>query len=280
MKKKWKIALLASFAIVTIVFGAQRIIATQDKVVLAKEDIEAIVEKQYDGNVGSMELTSEDVYSITFSNKKGKYKLLVNAYTGEVIELEETELISKEITEEEAKERAKQQVDGEVISIKLEEDIYVVEIQKKDNSGIEVVKIEKKTGELVSQGQQPEKPPTQITAQEAEQTASNHVVGGTILGTALIESNKGPVYNISMKQGNNLFDVRVHAITRDIVSTTKKSQASSDDDDDDDDKDDNKQQPNNTEKKPPNKQQPAQKPKQPNDDDNDDQGDDDGQDDD
>jgi uncharacterized membrane protein YkoI len=287
MKKKWKIALLASFLVVSIAFGTQRIIANQDKAVLTEEEVKKIVDKQYTGKIESMEPAEkgeQQVYKITFTNDKGKYELLMNAHNGEVMELLEIAIDDKKITEEQAKEIARKQVEGDIKSITQKQedgkDIYVVEVQKKENEVV-VLKIDKKTGGVISQptanNKPPEPPtPTLITEQRAKDIAAEQVVGGTIVSTTLTESPKGRVYKVIAKKGQSTVDVRVHAITGEVISTTMT--------DDDDDDDDNKpaSKPNNNQTKPNNQQKPpAKKPNQnQNDDDNDDNDDNQGNDDD
>jgi uncharacterized membrane protein YkoI len=289
MKKKWKIALLATFVLVSLAFGAQRIVANQNQTVVSQEEIKQLVDKQYAGTVKSIELTKKDnqeVYKVIFSNNKGEYELLVNAYNKEVMELAVLAMAEKKITPEQAKEITEivnKKVEGKIKSMDViqegDKDLYVVEVQKNEKELV-VLKIDKNTKEIVSEVTHTT-PPTPITEQKAKDIASQEIEGVTITSIDL----EGLVYKVIGKKDKSTIEVEVNAITGEAVTTVTNQ------DDDDDDKPASTKPTNNQNNKPnsnqnnnpTNKQnkQPVQNKDQgnkQNDDDNDDQGnDDDGQ---
>ena len=51
MKKKWKVALLLCFVLVSVAFVSQRIISKQGDTILSEKQIQNIVSEQYPGKL-------------------------------------------------------------------------------------------------------------------------------------------------------------------------------------------------------------------------------------
>lgn len=59
MKKKWKVALLLCFVLVSVAFVSQRIISKQGDTILSEKQIQNIVSEQYPGKIKSMKLVNK-----------------------------------------------------------------------------------------------------------------------------------------------------------------------------------------------------------------------------
>ena len=58
-EKKWKVALLLCFVLVSVAFVSQRIISKQGDTILSEKQIQNIVSEQYPGKIKSMKLVNK-----------------------------------------------------------------------------------------------------------------------------------------------------------------------------------------------------------------------------
>ncbi len=216
MNKKWKIGLLASFLLVTTAFGMQRIFASMDLQSLSAEEVKQIVTARYPGKIESISMTDvgeNSIYNLQLLNERGTYSVMVNAYTGEIIDLKELSLDAT-TAQPKANEAAR------------------TPTQPGSNP----------TTSIAPQPNQSSNPPaqpqTKITEQQAKQIATERTSGGKIDDVDVIETKSGAVYRVIMKKDSQTVDVRIHAITGKVLATTTIDNSSTDDDDDDDDDDD------------------------------------------
>ncbi|MEN1935915.1 PepSY domain-containing protein [Paenibacillus sp. 102] len=288
MNRKWKILLLVCFAIVSVAFVSQRIVANQSVEILTEKEAQKIVTTQYPGKVEKMKLSKEgekNVYKVMIVNKQGSYEVIIDAQNGEIMSAKEIAL-SKDITAEKAEEIALQKVTGAVKQTLLEnrggKGIYVVKVETAPNQ-MTVIEVEKETGKVnifekkstkvteqqareIAVQQVPgevkqvtlqqkdgkvlyqievEKNPNEkimveieeatgttlgthpvsqvqtiITEEQAKNIAGQRFPGGSISAVKLIASNGESVYQVIIKNQSQTVDIRVHAITGEVESTT------------------------------------------------------------
>ncbi|CAM4236488.1 hypothetical protein BAMA_05800 [Bacillus manliponensis] len=243
MKKGWIIAIAIFITVVCAGFGTQHIMANQNNEQLTKEEVKEIVHKQYKGTFQSIKLVGKDdkkVYEIIMETKQGTYKVVVDAYSGEIINLKEIERKKeKKITEEKAKEIALAEVAGTFKTIKLEDRegtaVYIVEIETEPGI-VTVVEVEAKKGAIIGQyvntEHEPEQPPqTVITEQQAKDIAVQSVPGAAVSYVSTAETNTGLAYKVTLQHGTQQIDVLVHSITGEVVAKTTISTGDDDDDD-------------------------------------------------
>ncbi|PEI68064.1 PepSY domain-containing protein [Bacillus wiedmannii] len=305
MKKKWKVALLLCFVLVSVAFVSQRIVSKQGENILSEKQIQNIVSEQYPGKIKNMKLVNkgeQDVYKVNLSNEKGTYEIIVDAQSGNIkrakeislksntitkekaeemalqkvqgiikqtilekrkgievflitvetnatqstiVEIEKTtgkiQLLQKQttkVTEQQAKEIAVQQVQGNVKGIRLEKknekNVYVIEIEKSANENV-MVEIEEATGAFIGTSQIQKV----VTEEQAKEVALQKVPGGFIEKVSVVNINGTSTYQIIIKKQTETVDVRVHTITGEVMSTTavnnaiQKKESSQQQDDDD-----------------------------------------------
>ncbi|MBJ8082766.1 PepSY domain-containing protein [Bacillus cereus group sp. N14] len=312
MKKKWKVALLLCFVLVSVAFVSQRIVFKQGENILSEKQIQNIVSEQYPGKIKNMKLVNkgeQDVYKVNLSNEKGSYEIIVDAQSGNIkrakeislksntitkekaeemalqkvqgiikqtilekrngievfvitietnvaqstlVEIEKTtgkiQLLQKQttkVTEQQAKEIAVQQVQGNVKGIRLEKknekNVYVIEIEKSANENV-MVEIEEATGAFIGTSQIQKV----VTEEQAKEVALQKVPGGFIEKVSVVNINGTSTYQIIIKKQTETVDVRVHTITGEVMSTTavnnaiqqKESSQQQDDDDQEEGTDD------------------------------------------
>ncbi|MGK5511241.1 PepSY domain-containing protein [Brevibacillus formosus] len=232
MNKKWKIGLLASFLLVTTAFGMQRIFASMDLQSLSAEEVKQIVTARYPGKIESISMTDvgeNSIYKLRLLNERGTYSVMVNAHTGEIIDLKELSLVAAKNpiqpgsnpTASTAPQPNNGGKDASGNATKPAINQPQIQQQSKPNQS----------------SNPPEQPQTKITEQQAKQIATERTSGGKIDDVDLIETKSGAVYRVITKKDSHTVDVRIHAITGKVLSTTTIDNSSTDDDDDDDDDD-------------------------------------------
>lgn len=168
-----------------------------------------------------------------------------NATQSTIVEIEKTtgkiQLLQKQttkVTEQQAKEIAVQQVQGNVKGIRLEKknekNVYVIEIEKSANENV-MVEIEEATGAFIGTSQIQKV----VTEVQAKEVALQKVPGGFIEKVSVVNINGTSTYQIIIKKQTETVDVRVHTITGEVMSTTavnnaiqqKESSQQQDDDD-------------------------------------------------
>ncbi|MFS0556837.1 PepSY domain-containing protein [Brevibacillus sp. 179-C9.3 HS] len=256
MDKKWKIGLLASFLLVTTAFGMQRIFASMDLQSLSEEEVKQIVTARYPGKIESISMTDvgeNSIYNLQLLNERGTYSVMVNAQTGEIIDLKELSLVAA-TAQPKANETATNPTQP---GSKPTGSTIQPNGSGKDASGNATKPTGAGTVGTVAPGKQlpattqpptqtqqqpkpnqspnpPAQPQTKITEQQAKQIATERTSGGTIDDVDLIETKSGAVYRVITKKDSKTVDVRVHAITGKVLSTTTIENGSTNDDDDDD----------------------------------------------
>lgn len=126
MKKKWKVALLLCFVLVSVAFVSQRIVSKQGEKILSEKQIQNIVSEQYPGKIKNMKLVNkgeQDIYTVNLSNEKGSYEIIVDAQSGNIKRAKEISLNSNTITKEKAEEMALQKVQGIIKRTILEKEM-------------------------------------------------------------------------------------------------------------------------------------------------------------
>ncbi|MCC8438423.1 PepSY domain-containing protein [Brevibacillus sp. M2.1A] len=237
MNKKWKIGLLASFLLVTTAFGMQRIFASMDLRSLSAEEVKQIVTARYPGKIESISMTDvgeNSIYNLQLLNERGTYSVMVNAHTGEIIDLKELSLVAA-TAQPKANETATNPIQpGSIPTAST--------AQQPNNAGKDASGNATKPATTPTQQQpkpnQGSNPPaqsqTKITEQQAKQIATERTSGGKIDDVDLIETKSGAVYRVITEKDSKTVDVRIHAITGKVLSTTTIDNSSTDDDDDDD----------------------------------------------
>ncbi|MDC0764048.1 PepSY domain-containing protein [Brevibacillus sp. AG] len=254
MNKKWKIGLLASFLLVTTAFGMQRIFASMDLQSLSEEEVKQIVTTRYPGKIESISMTDvgeNSIYNLQLLNERGTYSVMVHAYTGEIIDLKELSLVAATAQPKANETATKPTQPG---SNPTASTAPQPNNGGKDASGSATKPAGTGTVGTVASGKQqpattqtqtqqpkpnqsvkpPAQPQTKITEQQAKQIATERTSGGKIDDVDLIETKSGAVYRVITKKDSKTVDVRIHAITGKVLSTTTIDNSSTDDDDDDD----------------------------------------------
>ncbi|KAB2452078.1 hypothetical protein F8160_04940 [Bacillus sp. CH126_4D] len=204
MKKKWKIALLVCFAVVSVAFVSQRIVSKQGETILSEKQIQSIVSEQYPGKIKSMKLVNkgeQDFYKVNLSNEQGLYEIIVDAKNGEIKRAKEISLKSNTITKEKAEEMALQKVQGVIKHTILEKrneiEVFVITVETNDKQS-KAVEIEKTTGKI----QLLEKPMIKVTEEQAKAIAVQQVPGN-IKGIKLEQKNEKNIYVIEIEKSAN-----------------------------------------------------------------------------
>ncbi|MGD6888511.1 PepSY domain-containing protein [Bacillus mobilis] len=312
MKKKWKVALLLCFVLVSVAFVSQRIVSKQGENILSEKQIQNIVSEQYPGKIKNIKLVNkgeQDIYKVNLLNEKGSYEIIVDAQSGNIkrakeislksntitkekaeemalqkvqgiikqtilekrneievfvitvetnatestiVEIEKTtgkiQLLQKQttkVTEQQAKDVAVQQIQGNVKGIRLEKknekNVYVIEIEKSANENV-MVEIDEATGAFIGTSQIQKV----ITEEQAKEVALQKVPGGFMEKISVVDMNGTSTYQIIIKKQTETVDVRIHTITGEVISTTvvnnviqqKESSQQRDDDDQEEGTDD------------------------------------------
>ncbi|MDA1524938.1 PepSY domain-containing protein [Bacillus cereus] len=223
MKKKWKIALLVCFTVVSVAFVSQRIVSKQGETILSEKQIQSIVSEQYPGKIKSMKLINkeeQDFYKVNLLNEQGSYEIIVNAKNGEIKRAKEKSLKSNTITKEKAEEMALQKVQGEIKHTILEKrneiEVFVITVETNDKQS-KVVEIEKTTGQI----QLLEKPMTKVTEEQAKEIAVQQVPGN-VKGIRLEQKNEKNIYVIEIeKNANENVIVEIEETTGAFIGTSQ-----------------------------------------------------------
>ncbi|MFG0212648.1 PepSY domain-containing protein [Brevibacillus porteri] len=255
MNKKWKIGLLASFLLVTTAFGMQRIFASMDLQSLSEEEVKQIVTARYPGKIESISMTDvgeNSIYNLQLLNERGTYSVMVNAYTGEIIDLKELSLVAA-TAQPKANETATNPIqpgsnptgstapqpnnggkDASGNATKPAGTVGIVVPGKQQPATTQPQPQTQQQSKPNQSTNPPAQPQTKITEQQAKQIATERTSGGKIDDVDLIETKSGAVYRVITKKDSKTVDVRIHAITGKVLSTTTIDNSSTDDDDDDD----------------------------------------------
>lgn len=223
MKKKWKIALLVCFTVVSVAFVSQRIVSKQGETILSEKQIQSIVSEQYPGKIKSMKLINkeeQDFYKVNLLNEQGSYEIIVDAKNGEIKRAKEKSLKSNTITKEKAEEMALQKVQGEIKHTILEKrneiEVFVITVETNDKQS-KVVEIEKTTGQI----QLLEKPMTKVTEEQAKEIAVQQVPGN-VKGIRLEQKNEKNIYVIEIeKNANENVIVEIEETTGAFIGTSQ-----------------------------------------------------------
>ncbi|WP_242262710.1 PepSY domain-containing protein [Bacillus cereus group sp. BfR-BA-01511] len=223
MKKKWKIALLVCFTVVSVAFVSQRIVSKQGETILSEKQIQSIVSEQYPGKIKSMKLINkeeQDFYKVNLLNEQGSYEIIVDAKNGEIKRAKEKSLKSNTITKEKAEEMALQKVQGEIKYTILEKrneiEVFVITVETNDKQS-KVVEIEKTTGQI----QLLEKPMTKVTEEQAKEIAVQQVPGN-VKGIRLEQKNEKNIYVIEIeKNANENVIVEIEETTGAFIGTSQ-----------------------------------------------------------
>ncbi|EJQ93925.1 hypothetical protein IGW_02638 [Bacillus cereus ISP3191] len=223
MKKKWKIALLVCFTVVSVAFVSQRIVSKQGETILSEKQIQSIVSEQYPGKIKSMKLINkeqQDFYKVNLLNEQGSYEIIVDAKNGEIKRAKEKSLKSNTITKEKAEEMALQKVQGEIkhtiLGKRNEIEVFVITVETNDKQS-KVVEIEKTTGQI----QLLEKPMTKVTEEQAKEIAVQQVPGN-VKGIRLEQKNEKNIYVIEIeKNANENVIVEIEETTGAFIGTSQ-----------------------------------------------------------
>ncbi|MDC2940906.1 PepSY domain-containing protein [Bacillus thuringiensis] len=223
MKKKWKIALLVCFTVVSVAFVSQRIVSKQGETILSEKQIQSIVSEQYPGKIKSIKLINkeeQDFYKVNLLNEQGSYEIIVDAKNGEIKRAKEKSLKSNTITKEKAEEMALQKVQGEIKHTILEKrneiEVFVITVETNDKQS-KVVEIEKTTGQI----QLLEKPMTKVTEEQAKEIAVQQVPGN-VKGIRLEQKNEKNIYVIEIeKNANENVIVEIEETTGAFIGTSQ-----------------------------------------------------------
>ncbi len=204
MKRKWRIALIICFAVVSVAFVSQRIVSKQGEKILTEKEIQNIVSDQYPGKIKNMKLINKgekDVYKVNISNKQGSYEIVVDARNGDIKHAKELSINSNAITKEKAEEMALQKVQGIIKQTTLEKrnevEVFVIMVEINAIQST-IVEIEKTTGKI----QLLEKQATKITEEQAKDIAVKQVPGN-VKGIRLEQKNEKNVYVIEIEKNAN-----------------------------------------------------------------------------
>ncbi|WP_100401850.1 PepSY domain-containing protein [Bacillus sp. FJAT-42315] len=175
------------------------------------------------GTLKTVTLRDGSVYVVEIETGVNETTIVdIDKATGEVI----TKRVRKEkpsnVTEQQAKEIAVKQVPGTVVQVTMQskEDkrFFFVEVKKSEEEHV-IVEIAEATGEVLSK-KVVAQPQVKISKQQAIEITDDRIDSETISAVKLIETSKGPVYQVIAKTENRIVDVRVHAITGEVMSTT------------------------------------------------------------
>ncbi|HFK1547012.1 PepSY domain-containing protein [Bacillus albus] len=223
MKKKWKVALLLCFVLVSVAFVSQRIVSKQGEKILSEKQIQNIVSEQYPGKIKNMKLVNkgeQDIYTVNLSNEKGSYEIIVDAQSGNIKRAKEISLNSNTITKEKAEEIALKKVQGIIKRTILEKrngiEVFVITVETNANQST-IVEIEKTTGKI----QLLEKPMTKITEEQAKEIAVQQVPG-SVKGIKLEQKNEKNIYVIEIeKSANENVIVEIEESTGAFIGTSQ-----------------------------------------------------------
>ncbi|WP_221568443.1 PepSY domain-containing protein [Alkalihalobacillus sp. TS-13] len=204
MKRNIFVILGVAVCVVGIIIGAQHILAIKNDQPLADNEIEEFIASKYTGEIKEITRSGEN-YQIILDRETGVYKIVINADERRIEGIEILEVKEKHIDEEKAKEIALKDVDGDVEDVQFakKENPPVYKIKMKTKSGVTVVTVHAKSGEILDRKEeepedQKEEEKTLISEEEAKKKALA-VVPGEIDDVDIIRLNDVPTYEIEIE---------------------------------------------------------------------------------
>lgn len=191
---------------------------------LTEEEVKTVIQEQYEGEIGRIQLI-DDEYMVEIRSEKGVYDLRLNSRTGEVTSLEQTENFkTKEefLTEKQVRDIILTHTDGKIESMKLVEEkesfVYKAVIAKETET-INMI-IDAENGKILSlSSENSEDISKNITEKQAGVIAIKHVNGGKIDDIELKKNKQTSYYLVEIEFGDEKeASVQVNAISGEIMS--------------------------------------------------------------
>lgn len=215
--------------------------------IIPQSEVKQQVSTQYGSEVVSMDLTRLDgtnVYDIDLTNKRGSYRMVMDARSGEILNLSQVKASPPSspynVSEKQAESIALKEQNGTVQSIKKgmdkENPVYFVKV--KTNTGMIQLTIDGGNGNVTRQVQEKtdgDHPPqkTVIHEDEAKKIALQNVKG-QVTDIELEENNDQFEYHVTIDTGSDTQNIYINAYTGELSSVSWEDESEEDDDDEDD----------------------------------------------
>ncbi|MBY6023421.1 hypothetical protein CHN50_09425 [Priestia aryabhattai] len=190
---------------------------------LSESDVQSLVKQKYEGQIDRIQKV-DNQFHVQLTNQNNTYEIMVDRASGDIIDFSKVSESTNEekpraqLTQEQAKKKAAERVQGTVENVKESNDHYDITI--KNNGGTHIVKVNRSDGSIanVSTAQENEQLTTLISKEGAKKIALEKVKG-TISSVELEDDDDELLYEVEIDQSpSEEATVLIDAYSGEIVS--------------------------------------------------------------
>lgn len=228
MTRKLFIAIGIGVAAIILGFGIYQSNASQSAQILPEDEMAEQIKAQYPGEVKSIDLQG-DMYVMTIQNQGTEYELKVDGYSGEIIQLKETRVLTvKEMPDEKqeddktasgnSNEETEQKATAEEDTASTPDTTISKNDHDKNQKQDKQAKKEKKANKKKDKSNKNKHKKNQpiISQEEAIQIALNEF-SGKVDDIDLDEEDGRLIYEIEIERGDLEADIEIDAYTGEVI---------------------------------------------------------------